>query len=137
MNKQTYVYTSDVINFFTEKLHSFHDKFCDMPLLTGLADKGQDIEEIKFTKHPSYTLKYYQRIVGGFKNNPALIHIQAHDDYGLNSEFFFTHINYDKHINNVFMMQNVMNWYGSSKFCCQVWQLKPTSIKLINNFWSG
>ncbi len=102
-----------------------------------MAEVGQDLESIKFTKHPSYTLKYYQRIVGGFKNVPTAIHIQAHDERGLNSEFFFTKIQYDEHINNVFLIQNVMNWYGTNKVCCQVWQLKPTTLDQINEYWNN
>lgn len=137
MKKKTYIYNKEVINFFEKKLHSFHDSFVDIMLLSGLAEQGQDLEEIKFSKHPSYTLKYYQRIVGGFKNVKHSIQIQAFDDKGLNAELFFTNIHYDEHINNVFFIQNVMNWGGKEKFCCQVWQLKPTSIEKINNYWAS
>ena len=105
MNKKTYIYNKEAINFFEKKLHSFHDSFSDIMLLSGLAEKGQDLEEIKFSKHPSYTLKYYQRIVGGFKNVKHSIQIQAFDNSGLNAELFFTNINYDEHINNVFFIK--------------------------------
>ena len=107
----------------------------DTLLLSGLANKGEDIESIKFTKHPSYTLKYYQKIIGGFKNIKPSIQLQAYDEEGLYAECFFTYIKHDEHIDNVYYIQNIMNWYGSTQLCCQVWKLKQTSLQEINDYW--
>ena len=39
------------------------------------------------------TLKYYQRIVGGFKNVPTFARVKSFSDSGLNAECFFNYLN--------------------------------------------
>lgn len=135
MKRETYIYSSEAISYFANKLRAFHEKFVDTLLLSGLDQKNTDIESIKFTKNPSYNLKYYQKIVGGIKNEKPSIKIEALDQEGLHAECYVTHLSCDKYINNPFFTQNVMNWGGSPKTCYQIWKLKETSLKNINNFW--
>ena len=135
--EESYIFNQDSLDLFSKKLKKFHEEFKAKALLCGMENVGDDIESIKFSKSPKFTLKYYQRIVGGFKNVPTFARVKSFSDSGLNAECFFNYLNYDKHIDNVFMLQNVMNWAGTQKFCCTIWSLKSTSISNIKEYWNA
>ena len=50
---------------FTEKVHSFHDKYIDCFLLIGIDSPEVPLDEVKMTKNPKFSHLYYQRIMGG------------------------------------------------------------------------
>ena len=58
MSIERYLFQSDVEEFFYEKLDHFHEIFVLRLLLTGMADKGTNLERIKMTKMPEFSLKY-------------------------------------------------------------------------------
>jgi len=67
----------DAEHFFTERIHSFHDKFVDCSLLTGVDKPEAKLDKIKMTKNPKFTLLYYKRIVGGLQKNKPLSIIRS------------------------------------------------------------
>ena len=62
----------DAEHFFTERIHSFHDKFVDCSLLTGVDKPEAKLDKIKMTKNPKFTLLYYKRIFDIFLSSESI-----------------------------------------------------------------
>lgn len=125
----------NVEHFFTERIHSFHDKFVDCSLLTGVDKPEAKLDKIKMTKNPKFTLLYYKRIVGGLQKNKPLSIIRSFNKEQLVADCGIYYLNNDKDIDDFFFTQNVCNWNGSNKTCYQVWRLKKNNFKQINKHW--
>jgi len=120
---------------FYSRLEEFHDLFVEQFLLGGVAKNNTHIEDIPFTKNPKFTLKYYEKIIGGLTNLKPSIMVKLIQEEDLVIECFFTDIRIDEDINNVYMVQNVMKWNSEKHFCCQVWKLFDTDVESVNDFW--
>lgn len=125
----------NVEQFFSEKIHSFHDDFVDCSLLTGIDKPEAKLDEIKMTKNPKFTLLYYKRIVGGLLKHKPLSIIKCLDEDKLIADCGIYYLNNQKDIDGFFYTQNVSNWNGSDKTCFQVWRLKENNFKNINKHW--
>ena len=120
---------------FEDKLHSFHDKFVDCFLLTGVDESDKPLDKVKMTKNPKFSLLYYQRIVGGIMENNPIVSIKSISDKNLKAHCQIYYLNNDTDIEDFFYTQNVYNWQGTQKTCFQVWKLKFISILNMNNHW--
>lgn len=127
---ERYVFGSDLESFFYEKLDSFHDAFVIHLLLTGSADKGTNLESIKMTKMPKISLKYCEKVIGGFKNIAPNAVVSLVDDKKPVLECIFTDL--DGH---TFMIQNIMDYPLIGKFNCQIWYLGEISVDTIKDYW--
>jgi hypothetical protein len=122
---------------FYEILDKFHENFVDCFLLTGVTKNNADLEEIPFTKHPDYSLDFYKILVGGLKKfKPSLVCRLQEEKY-LELECLYYNFGEYEGENQVYMIQNVMNWTNKNDFCCQVCNLSLRDIDLIETFWTS
>ena len=130
-----YIFDVDASKAFYEKLDNLHENYVYHLILNGVADKGTHIESIKMTKNPLASKEYCERIVGGLLNIKPKMIVKLVEEKKTKLECFFTHI-YDKeYLNNIYMIQNVMDWPEIDKFSCQVWYLGETSVEQIKEIW--
>jgi len=127
---EKYLFESDLERFFYEKLDTFHDAFVIHLLLTGMADKGTTLENIKMTKMPKVSLKYCERVVGGLKNVAPSAVVSLINERKPILECVFSHFD-----NHTFMIQNIMNYPQLGKFNCQVWYLGEIGVDIIKDYW--
>lgn len=125
---ERFIYDGCAENSFYNKLDGIHDKYVYHLLLSGVAEKGQDLESIKMTKSPTVSRKYCERVVGGLVNLKPQIILELVEDKLAKLECIFTHVNDDKELNHLFMIQNVMDWPELGKYSCQVWYLGETNL---------
>ena len=137
VNKQTYIFNGDATDLFFEKFDSFHNKFSPILVCNGTAVKGSDLQQIKFVKGPKYSDKFVARVFGGFLNIEPSIIVKVLEDFECKMECIYTHINDNEKLNNVFLIQNVMDWPELGKFNCQVWHLGNASVNNINRHWQN
>ena len=130
MSIERYLFQSDVEEFFYEKLDHFHDIFVLRLLLTGMADKVTNLERIKMTKMPEVSLKYCEKIVGGFKNIAPSAIVSLLNDKNPILECVFTEM-----YSHTFMIQNIMDYPQLGKFNCQVWYLGEIGVDTVKNYW--
>ena len=135
MQKQTYIFNADVRDLFLEKLDSFHIKFSPVLICNGLAEKGESLEKVKFTKGPRYSDKFCSRVFGGFLNIKPSIVVKLIEDSECQMESIYTHVKDNEKLNNIFMIQNVIDWPHLGKFNCQVWHLGDASVNKIDRHW--
>ena len=133
---EQYIFNGDATEAFYEKLDELHEKYVYHLLLNGVAEKGvTDLESIKMTKNPDASRKYCERVMGGLLNiKPSLI-VRLVEDKLTRLECIFTRINDKEYLNNIYMIQNVMDWPELGKYSCQVWYLGESSIKEIQKIW--
>ena len=137
VQKQTYIFNGDVTDSFFQKLDSFHSKFSPVLICNGLAPKGSSLEQIKFAKGPKYSQKFVARVFGGFLNTRPSIIVKVLEDSECKMECIYTHVNDKEKLNNVFLIQNVMDWPELGKFNCQVWHLGNASVNNIDRHWQN
>jgi|TARA_R100000808_G_C2100889_1_gene117993 hypothetical protein len=126
-----------VTDSFFQKLDSFHSKFSPVLICNGLAPKGSSLEQVKFAKGPKYSQKFVARVFGGFLNTRPSIIVKVLEDSECKMECIYTHINDKEKLNNVFLIQNVMDWPELGKFNCQVWHLGNASVNNIDRHWQN
>ena len=137
VQKQTYIFNGDVTDSFFQKLDSFHSKFSPVLICNGLAPKGSSLEQVKFAKGPKYSQKFVARVFGGFLNTRPSIIVKVLEDSECKMECIYTHVNDKEKLNNVFLIQNVMDWPELGKFNCQVWHLGNASVNNIDRHWQN
>ena len=137
VQQQTYIFNGDCDDVFFEKLDSIHFSFSPVLICNGLAEKGAHLEEVKFTKGPKYSDKFVARVFGGFLNTKPSITVKLIQNSECKLECIFTHINDNEKLNNLFLIQNVMDWPEFGKFSCQVWHLGNASVNNIDRHWQN
>jgi len=135
---ESYIFNADAKEQFYERLDSFHEKHVYYLLLSGVAPKGTDLESVKMTKNPQVSKKYCQRVVGGLVNIKPQVMISLVEDKLVRLQCILTTLNDNEYVNNeLFMIQNVMDWPEINKFSCQVWYLgEETSINQVKDHWA-
>ena len=131
---ERFIYSADAEDSFYSKLDGVHDRYVYHLLLSGVAEKGQDLESVKMTKNPTVSKKYCERVVGGLVNIKPQIILKLAEDGFTRLECVFTHVNDQKEINHLFMIQNVMDWPALGKYSCQVWYLGETNLFQIKEY---
>ena len=131
---ERFIYSADAENSFYSKLDGIHDSYVYHLLLSGVGEKGQDLESIKMTKNPTVTKKYCERVVGGLVNLKPQIILKLEEDKLTKLECIFTHINDKKALNHLFMIQNVMDWPELGKYSCQIWYLGETNLFQVREY---
>ena len=131
-----YIFNADVEEAFFSKLDSLHDKYVYHLLLSGVAPVGANLESIKMTKNPETSEKYCERVVGGFLNIKPQIIVKFIEDKKTKLECIFTHINNNRNLNLLYMIQNVVDWPKLGHFSCQVWYLGDTTLFEVNEHWN-
>ena len=134
---EQYIFNADAEEAFYGALDDLHDKYVYHLLLSGVAEKGTDLESVKMTKNPQTSIQYCKQVVGGLVNIKPQIVSRLVEDGQTRLECIFTHINDKKHINHLFMIQNVMDWPEIKKFSCQVWYLGETSVIQVKKHWGN
>ena len=135
---EQFIYNSDAAESFYDKLDGLHEEYVHYLLLSGVAAKGTDLESIKMSKNPQTKKKYYTRVVGGLVNVKPQIIARLVEDRNTKLECIFTVLNDNQYVNNeLFMIQNVMDWPVLEKFSCQIWYLGETGIHKIKEFWNN
>jgi len=133
---EQYIYEAQTESIFYEKLENFHDKYVYHLLLNGLAEKGVDLESIKMTKNPDVGKKYCQRVVGGLTKVKPEVIVSLVEDGHLRLQCIFTFLNDNEYAKNeLFMIQNVMDWPQLGKYSCQIWYLGQSSVSVIKDHW--
>jgi hypothetical protein len=135
MKKQTYIFNADARDLFFDKLDSLHNKASPVLICNGVAPKGSGLEKIKFIRGSKYSDKFCARIFEGFQNTEPSIVVKLIEDSECKMECVYTHINDNEKLNNVFLIQNVMDWPDFDKFNCQVWHLGNTGVNTIEGHW--
>lgn len=136
-NTERYIFEGEIEDFFSDKIHQFHDQFVDEMLLCGVDLVGTPLGEIKMTKIHRYEMPFYQKIIGGLLEFPPDVFACAIDrKNSLIAELFFTKLDDKKDMNEVFLLQNVYQWESDQYYCSQVWRLKNQSVKEIKEYWS-
>lgn len=125
----------DAASLFADKIHSFHDEFVDRFLLIGVDDSNKQLDEVKMTKNPDFSMLYYKRIVGGILENPPLISIKSFLKNKLSADCGIYYLNNGEDIEDFFLTQNIYQWEGTSKACFQVWRLNFLGIFDMNEHW--
>lgn len=121
--------------YFSEKLHSFHDNFVDCFLLIGIDEPNKAWDEIKMTKNPLFSGLYYKRIVGGIMETPPLINIRSIINGEISAACDIFYLNNLEDIDNFYMTQRVMNWKNSALTSHQVWQIDSIDLFALNDHW--
>ena len=135
---EQFVYNADAEKHFYEKLNDFHDEYVYHLVMNGFADKGVDLESIKMTKNPQASQKYCERVVGGLVNVKPEIILKLIEEGNTRLECVFTTLNDNKVVNNeLFMVQNVMDWPKLGGFSCQIWYLGETSVNKVKEYWNN
>lgn len=123
-----HIFSGEINDYFAEKLHSFHDNYVETMLLCGVDKPGTPLDKIKMTKNPSFTMQYYKKVVGGLLKFQPEVYVSCIDELGtILAECTFTYLNDKKHVNSIFLLQNVYNWDSTSLSCAQVWRIKEPS----------
>ena len=120
---------------FTEKIHSFHDKYIDCFLLIGIDSPNTSLDEVKMTKNPEFSHLYYKRIMGGILSTSPLLSILSFSDDHLTASCAIYYLNNNEDIEDFFFVQDVLNWEGSGQTCFQIWRLNYASIHDMNDHW--
>ena len=98
---------------------------------------GHHKMQSEFRKLKLYSLDFYKILVGGLKKfNPALI-CRLQDERRLELECLYYDFGEHAGENQVYMIQNVMNWTNKNDFCCQICNLSLRDINLIETFWTS
>ena len=135
---EQFIYNSDAEESFHSKLDGFHDKYVYHLLLSCVAEKGADLESIKMTKNPATNNKYVARVVGGLLNVKPEVIVKLTEDGRTRLECIITTLNDNKYVyNEVFMIQNVMDWPELGKFSCQIWYLGEVGLQDIKTYWNN
>ena len=121
--------------YFSEKIHSFHDLFVDCFLLIGIDEPDKPLDEIRMTKNPLFSQLYYKRIVGGLMQTRPLINIRSIIDGEISAACDIFYLNNLEDIDNFYMLQKVMNWKNSKLTSHQVWQLNSIDLFALNDHW--
>ena len=136
MTTEKYVFGAELERFFYEKLNAFHDAFVIHLLLSGVADKGADLESIKMSKNPAVSLKYCERVVGGLTNTAPQAIVELVQDRDIRLQCIFSCFNDDETVGNyTYMVQNVMDYPRLGKFSCQIWYLGEIGVDIIKDYW--
>ena len=133
---EKYIFNGDTEKFFYDKLDELHEKYAYYPLLSGMAEKGTDLESIKMTKNPNTNKKYCQRVVGGLVNVKPEVIVRLVEDGLIRLECIFKKIDDNEYINHLYMIQNIMDWPQIGNFSCQIWYLGETSMNEIKDHWN-
>ena len=133
---EQYLYNADTSEDFYDNLENLHDRYVYHLILNGVADKGTHLESIKMTKNPQVNKQYCERIVGGLLNIKPKMIVKLIERKKTKLECIFTHINDKEYLNNIYMIQNVMDWPEVNKFSCQVWYMGETSVEQIKEVWN-
>ena len=133
---QTYIFDTQAGQDFYKRLDDLHDEYVYHLLLSGLAEKGLDLESIKMTKNPDVSEKYCKRVVGGLVNVKPQIIVKLTEDKQPRLECIFTVLNDNEYVRNeLFMIQNVMDWPQLGKYSCQIWYLGETALEEVRKKW--
>lgn len=136
MKTEKYLFESELEDFFYEKLNAFHDIFVLHLLLSGVAERGVDLESIKMTKSPTTALKYCERVVGGLVNNKPQAIVELTQEYNTKIQCIFFQFKDPEVMGNyTYMIQNVMDYPEIGKFSCQIWYLGEISVDTIKDYW--
>ena len=133
---EIFVFNGDAVDYFYRKLDDLHNKYVKSLLLSGVAAKGTDLQSVKMTKNPEASRKYCRRVVGGLTNIKPSIISKFTEDKMTRLECIFTAVNDKENIDNVYMIQNVMDWPQLGNFSCQIWYLGETHINQIKQHWN-
>ena len=134
---EQFIFNGDAQESFYAKLDSLHEKYVYHLLLSGVAPLATDLESIKMTKSPRVSDKYCKRVVGGLLNVKPKITARLVEDGALRLECMFTTLNDNEYVNDeLFMIQNVIDYPQINKFSCQVWYLAETSMNQIKEHWN-
>ena len=132
---EQYIFNANAEKIFYEKLDELHENYVYHLLLSGVAEKGADLESIKMTKNPDASKKYCSRVVGGLVNVKPDTIVKLIEDGMTRLECIFTKIDDKETLNHVYMIQNVMDWPLIGSFSCQVWYLGETTPDEIKGLW--
>ena len=131
-----YIYDSSAEKIFYEKLEDFHEKYVDSLIMSGLSEKGNnDLESIKMIKGLQASEDFCKRVVGGLTNVIPEMVVKLFLDKSVRLECIFTKLNDGEHLDNVFMIQNVIDWPQLGHYSCQIWFLGETGMGKVKEYW--
>tara|TARA_B110001454_G_C12709182_1_gene429967 strand:+ start:636 stop:1043 length:408 start_codon:yes stop_codon:yes gene_type:complete len=133
---EQYIFNQDAQEVFYEKLDKLHESYVYHLIMSGVAPKGSDLESIKMTKNLQVNEIYCKTIVGGFVNTSPNVIVKLEEDKQTRLECIITKLNDKKHINYMYMIQNVMDWPKVDSFSCQIWYLGETTIGQIKEIFN-
>ena len=134
---EQYIFNGDTEKHFYEKLDSIHDTYVMHLMMSGVAEKGMHIEDIKMVKNPNTTMSYCKKLVGGLTHIKPSVIARLVEDKITRLECIFTKIRDggDYFENDLFMIQNVIDYPKPGKFSCQIWYLGEATTKQIEDHW--
>lgn len=132
---EKYIFSGETSNLFYSKLNELHDKYVYHLVLSGVAPIGTHLESIKMTKNPLVSRGYCEKVVGGLLNiNPDVI-VKLLEEDEIKIECIFSKLDDKKEFNQLFLIQNVMNWPQINNFSCQIWYLGENCVSQIKKHW--
>ena len=134
---ETNIYIDEASLDFYEKLDFFHEHFIDKMLMCGVSNNGTHVEEIPFTKCArEYNYDFYKALVFLVQKFQPFCISKLTNKKRLELECMFFDFSEPGFSDNVYMIQNVMDWTSKNNFSCQFWKVKD-NIKpdMILEFW--
>ena len=124
------IYIDEASLDFYEKLDFFHEHFIDKMLMCGVSNNGTHLVDLIKQKEALPALVF---LVQRFK--PFCIS-KLTNKKRLELECMFFDFSEPGFSDNVYMIQNVMDWTSKKNFSCQFWKVKD-NIKpdMILEFW--
>ena len=134
---ETNIYIDEASLDFYEKLDFFHEHFIDKMLMCGVSNNGTHIEEIPFSKcAQEYNFDFYKALVFLVQKFESFCATQLINKKRLELECLFFDFSEPGFSDNVYMIQNVMDWTSKKNFSCQFWKVQDNiNPKMIKEFW--
>ena len=134
---ETNIYIDEASLDFYEKLDFFHEHFIDKMLMCGVSNNGTNIEEIPFSKcAQEYNFDFYKALVFLVQKFKSFCGTQLINKKRLELECLFFDFSEPGFSDNVYMIQNVMDWTSKKNFSCQFWKVQDNiDQKMIKEFW--
>ena len=124
-NAKTNIFLETASQAFYEKLDLLHELFIECILLTGVCKNGSMLEKIPFQESETYSSECYKMLIYLMKTMKPNFSCRLLNKKRLEVECLFYDFSSDITGNQVYMIQNVIDWTSKKNFCCQVWMLQP------------
>lgn len=122
------IYLDDAAYDFYSKLDSFYDAHVGHLIMSGVAQNGSNLNQVNFSFSSDFTREFYEALVYVMQRIKPSFKSMLISNKRLEVECIFYNFGGQFSNNQIYMMQNTMDWTSRENFNCQIWQMNPDSF---------
>lgn len=134
-----YIFDQSARLHYYELLNNFKKFFIDQPLLTGIAENGSSILDIKFKESifskNIYNELFFTIILAEIECSEPQLKVQLYKNNRIESECLYYNLGESPNTKYFYMIHNSMDWPTEETFTCCVYSLIEPDEETISNYW--